>query len=127
MVLLDIRVVDTDALSYVSRPLDSILASAEQEKKRKYGAACTERRAAFTPFVTSIHGVLGSEARRFFRRLTELLSFKWEKSYGEVMQWTRTRLAFATLTATNKCIRDSRTKWRSLGTEDGASIRLAFY
>ncbi len=39
MALLDIRVVDTDASSYVARPVESILDSTEQEKRRKYGAA----------------------------------------------------------------------------------------
>ena len=34
--LFDIRVVDTDAQSHVNCTVDSVLASAEKEKKRKY-------------------------------------------------------------------------------------------
>ncbi len=41
--LFDIRVVDTDAPSYVSRPITSVLASAETAKKTKYLEAATNR------------------------------------------------------------------------------------
>ena len=50
--LLDIRVMDTDAQSYASRTVDSVLLSAENEKKKKYLDA---------PFVTLIDGVLARE------------------------------------------------------------------
>ena len=39
--LFDIRVVDTDARSYLSHSPVAVLASAEAEKKRKYCDACT--------------------------------------------------------------------------------------
>ena len=42
MALFDIRVVDTDAKSYLSHSPVAMLASAEAEKKRKYCDACTE-------------------------------------------------------------------------------------
>ena len=45
----DVRVVDTDAPSYRSRSPDSVLHSAEVEKKKKYTSACVVRRASFTP------------------------------------------------------------------------------
>jgi len=56
------------------------------------------------------------------KRLAEQLAMKWEKSYGVVMGWVRTRLSFAILRATMLCVRGSRTKWRSLGLLDGASM-----
>ncbi|KAL1446997.1 hypothetical protein WDU94_013938, partial [Cyamophila willieti] len=45
--LFDIRVVDTDAPSHASRTVRSVLISAEEEKKRKYLAACEQRHATF--------------------------------------------------------------------------------
>ena len=49
--LFDVRVVDTDAASYVNRSVSTVLASAEEEKKRKCLSAAELRHASFTPFV----------------------------------------------------------------------------
>ena len=57
--LFDIRVIDTDARSYVSRSVQSVLESAEREKKKKYHEAAVSRHASFTPFVVSVDGVMG--------------------------------------------------------------------
>ena len=56
--LLDIR----DLQSYTSHTVYSVLLSAENEKKKKYLDAVEARHASFTPFVTSIDGVLAREA-----------------------------------------------------------------
>ena len=63
--LFDIRVVDTDALSYLSHCPQSVLISAENEKKRKYSLACSDRRASFTPLCFSVDGLCGPETGRF--------------------------------------------------------------
>ncbi|KAL5506022.1 hypothetical protein EMCRGX_G007585 [Ephydatia muelleri] len=84
-VLLDVRVIDTDAQSYASRTVDAVLCSAEQEKKRKYSAAVEDRRASFTPFVVSVDGVLGHDAQHLMKRLCDQIAVKWEKSHSEVM------------------------------------------
>ena len=41
-----------------------------------------------------------------------------------VMGWVRARLSFAIVQATLLCVRGSRTKWRSLGISDGASLPI---
>jgi hypothetical protein len=125
LALLDIRVTDTDASSYLARPVRKILSEAEESKKRKYGTACEERRAAFTPFVVSIDGAFGQEAKMFLRRLNEKLSLKWQRSYSEVSHWTRTRLSFAVLRATSHCLRGTRSKWRYLNVQDGSGLGLS--
>ena len=38
--------------------------------------------------------------------------------------WVRARLSFAILRAALLCVRGSRTKWRSLGIVDGASLPI---
>ena len=63
--LFDVRVVDTDAASYVNRSVSAVLASAEEEKKRKYLSAAELRHASFTPFVVSVDGALGHGALVF--------------------------------------------------------------
>ena len=124
MALFDIRVVDTDARSYLSHSPSAVLASAEAEKKRKYCDACTERRATFTPLCFSVDGLVGDEAACFLKHLGRSLSSTWKRHYGEVIRWLQARLAFALVRATNVCIRGSRTKWRSLGLEDGTAVLL---
>ena len=48
--LFDVRVIDTDAQSYSCQTPPAVLTAAEKEKKRKYSAACEERRALFTVY-----------------------------------------------------------------------------
>ena len=60
--LFDICVMDSDTGSYITcrtvDSVDSVLLSAENEKKKKYLEAVETRHAPFTPFVTSINGGL---------------------------------------------------------------------
>ena len=122
--LFDIRVVDTDAWSYCGRTPIAVLCSAEVEKKRKYSLACQSRCASFTPLCVSVDGLLAPEARFFVQRLSDNLSMKWEQPFGVVSSWVRARLSFAILRAALLCVRGSRTKWRSLGIVDGASLPM---
>ena len=122
--LFDIRVVDTDAWSYLARSPCDVLCSAEGEKKRKYLQACQNRRATFTPLCVSVDGMLRSEAEFFAKRLSDFMAAKWERPYSVVMGWMRARLSFAILRAALLCLHGSRTKWRSLGIVDGASLPI---
>ena len=54
--LFDIRIVDTDAPSYVSRSVMSVLMNAEEEKKKKY-INREQRHSTLTPLVISVDGV----------------------------------------------------------------------
>ena len=93
--LFDIRVVDTDARSYLSHSPSAVLASAEAEKERKYCDACTEHRATFTPLCSSVDGLVGDEAACFLKHLGRSLSMTWECHYGELIRWLLARLTFA--------------------------------
>ena len=96
-VLFDVRVVDTDAPSYCSHSPQAVLSSAEAEKKHKYLEACLSRHAGFTPLCFSNDGMFGIEVDFFLRRMADRLSAKWERSYGAVIGWIRSRLSFAVL------------------------------
>ena len=54
MALFDFRVVDTDALFYLSHSPAAMLASAQAEKKRMYCSASSDHRATFTPLCFSV-------------------------------------------------------------------------
>ena len=69
-----------------------------------------------------VDGLAGSEATCFLKRMACRLSTRWDKSFAEVLGWIHARLASVILRASVSCIRGSRTKWRSLGLEDGAAI-----
>ena len=126
--LFDIRVMDTDAQSYTSGTVDSVLLSAENEKKKKYLDAVEARHASFTPFVISIDGVLACETNSVMKHLATKIALKWEIPLSEVTGWVRATLAFAILRATNLCIRGSRVKWRSaVYMDDGAGLPTPAY
>ena len=118
----DIRVTDTDALSYQTRSPEAVLKSAEKEKKNKYRVACEERHITFTPLVCSVDSALAPEFDIFLKRLAAGLAIKWDRKYSDVMNWVCTKALFGILRATNVCVRGTRTKWRSLRFEDGASF-----
>ena len=122
--LFDIRVTDTDAQSYVHRSPSDILAGAEKEKREKYGQACEDRRALFTPLCVSVDGLLGREATKFVKHLADQLSFKWHSNYSMLINWVRTRLSFAIIRATILCLRGSRTKWRAVNLLDSSPLDL---
>ena len=122
--LFDIRVVYTDALSYLHHIPGRVLLNAKVEKKNRYVDACATRRAHFTPLCFSVDGLVGSEATCFLKSMACRFSIRWDKSFAEVLGWIHARLAFAILMASVLCIRGSRTKWRSLGLEDGAGFVL---
>jgi len=67
-------------------------------------------------------GLAGDEAACFLKHLVRSLFVTWKHHYGEIIGWLQAHLAFALVRATNVCIRQSRTKWQSLGLEDGAAI-----
>ena len=68
--------------------------------------------------------MLDSEAEIFIKKLSNFLAARWERLYSVVMGWVRAYLSFAILRAALLCVHGSRTKWRSLGIVDGASLPI---
>ena len=123
------RVLDTDAKSYLCHSPQSVLATAEREKKRKYSDACAAKHVCFTPLCFSVDGLMGVEAKTFMDRLADFLATKWERPYSIVIHWLRIKLSLALLRATNLCLRGTRCKVRSVHMDDGAPIHhsLSYY
>ena len=122
--LFDIRIIDTDARSYLDRPPLDVLSAAESEKKKKYHHACSDRRALYTPLCISVDGLLGGEAAVFVKRIAERLSSNWDHNYSQVLGWIRTHLTFSILCATILCLRGSHTQWQSINISDGTPLNL---
>jgi hypothetical protein len=93
---MDIRVVDTDAPSYLNKSPESVLMSAENEKKSKYSKACeADWHASFTPLCLSVDGLLGPELKFFLKYLAENLALKWDENYSVTIYWLKCKLSFA--------------------------------
>ena len=91
--------------------------------RNKYLEAVEGRRGCFSPFVLSVDGYIGNEARVVLKRIAETLSYKWNRSYSQVINWVRATISFSTFRATGLCLRGSRIKWRSsCGFDDGMGL-----
>jgi hypothetical protein len=107
--LLDLRVTDTDAESHCKRDPAKVLDTQEKKKKRKSLGACLERRRHFTPFVCSVDGLLGKEAKTFATSSYQgARQHKWEKLYSQVCGCVNARLSMAIVRPTHLCVRGSR-------------------
>ncbi|KAL1453334.1 hypothetical protein WDU94_007478 [Cyamophila willieti] len=100
--LFDIRVTDTDAPSYTSRSVMSVLRRAEEEKKEKYKEACEARHVTFTPLVTSVDGLFAPQFVTFVKVLAERLSERMGMEYGRMMGWLRTRIGMSVVRAASQ-------------------------
>ena len=58
----DMRVVNTDAVSYQSKTPEKCMETAEREKNSNYLNSCLNKLIHFTPFVALVDGLLGVEA-----------------------------------------------------------------
>ena len=75
-------------------------------KKRAYEQRVLEvEHASFTPLVMSLTGGLSKAANSTYKRLSSLLTAKWNSSYSSVMGWLRCQLMFSLLRSSIMCIR----------------------
>ena len=121
------RVVNTDALSYVQKTKEKFLHKAERGKKKIYLEACLHQRRHFSPFVASVDRLLGVEAMATLKRIASRLATKCRQPYSKMCGYIKSRVAIIFVRATHRCIRGScvpahqisvqRPQW-----EDGAGL-----
>jgi hypothetical protein len=58
--------------------------------------------------VVSTDGLLGKEAKCLLKKLSTVLTDKWEKPYAVVRDYVNARMSIAIVQATHICLRDSR-------------------
>ena len=56
---------------------------------------------------------LGCGANVILKKVGERLSFKWNKSCSEVLDWIQVILSVLLISTTDLCLKGSRVKWRS--------------
>ena len=88
-----------------------------------------QMRRDFTPFVLSVDGLFGKEAKNVIKRLAAVLSEKWTRPYSSVCGYLNTRFSIAAVRATHMCLRGSRIPADKMSTripqwEDGAGLNL---
>jgi len=115
-------------LSYKDRTPESVLRSAEVEKKKKYVDPCLKQRLHFTPIVVSCEGMLCREVDIFLKNLAKKLVKKWEQPCSRTIAFIRTIFAILMVRANNRCIRGSRIMTNSISRrvdwEDGSGLTL---
>ena len=130
--IIDVRMTDTDSPSYLNDTPADVIENQEKQKKRKYVNSCLKQRRTFTPFVLSVDGLLGKEAKSFLKAISTHLSSKWDQPYSVVRGYVNAKLSIAALRASHQCIRGSRTpstricrdRWYEKPWDDGAGLHL---
>ena len=102
------RFVNTDAKSQSGKALEKCLQEAEMGKKQMYLEACLKKRRHFSPFIASVHGLLGVEATATLKRIASRLSTKWRQPYSRMCGYVKIRIAITLVRATHQCIQGFR-------------------
>ena len=126
--MLNIRIVNLDAGSYLCMMSEKALAKAMKEKKDLYLQACLESRRTFTPMVYSADGIPRVEALAAQKRLAALLSYKLKREYSEMCGFVRALMSLAIVRSNILLLRGPRDKgahiWQRPDLTDGVVIPL---
>ena len=98
-------VMNTDAKSHITKDPEKCLQEAERRKKRMYLDAYLNQCRHFSPFVTSVDGLLGVEATATLKRLASRLATNWKQLYSKTCGYIKSRIAITLVRATHRCIR----------------------
>ena len=125
----DMRVVNTDALTYQLKEPEKCLHEAEKGKKKMYLEACLQQCRHFFPFVASVDRLLGVDTTATLKRIASRLATNWKQPYSKTCEYVKSRVAITLVRATHSFIRGScvpahRISVQQPQWEDGAGINL---
>ena len=107
----DVRVLHPNAPSYLQTPLSSLYKNHENEKMRKYNSrVITVEKGTFTPLVYSTFGGCGPQAKRYHKRLAELISRRRNEEYRHVVNHIRIKVRSSLLRSVLIALRGERGK-----------------
>ena len=106
--IIDVRVVNLDSPSLITRAAPSVIQSTEDTKISKYQPICQSRRESFHPFVVSVDGMLGPQSVKILQQLAQHQSDNVQRPYSVVMHHLRQRTALALARSAHMCLRVSR-------------------
>jgi len=93
------------------KTLTQLYTQHEKEKKNQYmNRVLQSEKGTFVPLVFTTTGGMAPEAKRFIRRLAELVSAKTRESYAQVMCNIRTRLSMDIMRSVLVAVRGVRGK-----------------
>ena len=123
------RVVNSDALSYVRKTPEKCLHESKREKKKMYLEACLQHCQHFSPFVASVDGLLEVEATATMKRISSRLATKWRQPYSNTCGYVKIRVAITMVRATHCCLHGSRVPAHQIRVQqpqwgDGAGLNL---
>ena len=82
----DVKVMNPNAATYVSIPVEKVYERAEQAKKRSYNDRIQNvEHGTFTPLIFSINGGMGPEAQRYHKLLFNKISYKNDQKYSDIV------------------------------------------
>ena len=103
----NMRVVNTDALTYQTKAPEKCLYEAEKGKKKMYLEFCLQQRRHFSPFIASVDGLLGVEATATLKRIASRLATKWKQPYSKTCGYVNSRVTNTLVRANHCCIQGS--------------------
>ena len=126
--MLEIRIVNLDAGSYLRITPEKALAKGEKEKKYLYLQACLERRSTCNRTVYSADGIPSAKALVAQKMLAALLSYKLKREYLEMCGFVRVRMSLVIVRSNSLLLHspcDKGARIRQLSDlKDGAVITL---
>ena len=102
------HVVNTYTISYQPQTPEKCLETSEQGKNNKYLHACLNKRHKFTPFITSVDGLIGVDAEATPKILASRLATKWKEPYSRTFRYVNSRVATTLARDTPHCIQRAR-------------------
>eukprot|EP00957_Ditylum_brightwellii_P109686 8366668-Ditylum_brightwellii.AAC.1 len=127
--IVDVRITNSDAKSYLNKTVAKHLLAQEKKKKNKYLPMCREQRKNFTPFIAMVDRILGRDAKMMCKQLAKQLALKWTCHILVTQQYVNQTVQVVILCSVHCCIRgvwalSHRTDHIFLPFEDGASLGL---
>ena len=72
-----------------------------------YLESCLQQRRHFSPFVTSVDGLLEVEATATLKRSANRLTTKWKQYYSKTCRYVKSRIVITLVRATHRCMQGS--------------------
>ena len=105
----DVRVMHPNAPSYQATSISTLYKNHENEKIKKYNSRIiTVEKGTFTPLVYSTFGGCGPQAKRYHKRLAEIISRKRNEDYHHVINYIRRKIRFSLLRSVLIAVRGER-------------------
>ena len=109
MAFCDVRVYNPLAKRYGNMELMKCYTLNEKEKKKAYNNRINEvEHGTLTPLVFSATGGMSRECRKFYSRLSQMLSDKRGIELSKISVWIRRKISFALMRTLHMCVRGSR-------------------